>query len=112
MLDDLRMLLPRDETRLEALGNETRAKRNYVFAAEGFLQLLEKSEEQLVADDQEYLIDHGGKVGEILVRCAQHGEKWESLSAEEQSLIVSFANIFEADCKKRTDAFRVVEVAA
>lgn len=112
MLDDLRILLPRDEVQLEALGKETRAKRNYVFAAEGFLQLLEKSEEQLVADDQEYLIDHGGKVGEILVRCAQNGEKWDALTAAEQSLIVSFANIFEADCKKRTDAFKVVEVAA
>lgn len=112
LLDDLRKLLPRDEAKLEALGDETRAKRNYVFAAEGFLQLLEKSEEQIMADDQEYLIERGETVGEILVRCAQNGQKWESLSVEEQSLIVSFANIFEEDCRKRTDAFKLIEVAA
>lgn len=112
VLDDLRKLLPRDEAKLEALGKETRAKRNYVFAAEGFLQLLEKSEEQIMADDQEYLIERGGTVGEILVRCAQKGQKWESLSQEEQSLIISFANIFEEDCRKRTDAFKLIEVMA
>ncbi|MNG74922.1 hypothetical protein D3C76_228590 [compost metagenome] len=112
VLDDLRKLLPVDEARLDKLGAEVRAKRNYVYAAEGFLQLLENDEQRLIDQDREYLIDDGVEVGELLIRCAQNGEKWENLAADEQSLIISFANIFEADCRKRTEQFTLIEVAA
>lgn len=112
VLADLRMLEDTDKKRLEKLGEQVRAKRNYVFAAEGFLQLLESDEQRLIDQDREYLMDDGIDVGSILIRCAQNGEKWESLTHEEQSLIISFANIFETDCRRRTASLLTVEVAA
>ncbi|MNR40256.1 hypothetical protein D3C85_1585300 [compost metagenome] len=112
MLTDLEKLLPTDEARLDKLASDVLAKRNYVYAAEGFLQLLENDEQRLIDQDREYLIDDGFEVGELLIRCAQNGEKWENLKREEQSLIISFANIFEADCRKRSEQFTQVEVAA
>lgn len=96
VLTDLEKLLPTDEARLDKLASDVLAKRNYVYAAEGFLQLLENDEQRLIDQDREYLIDDGFEVGELLIRCAQNGEKWENLKREEQSLIISFANIFEA----------------
>jgi hypothetical protein len=112
VLADLEKLLPADEARLDKLASEVLAKRNYVYAAEGFLQLLENDEQRLIDQDREYLIDDGFEVGELLIRCAQNGEKWESLKREEQSLIISFANIFETDCRKRAEQFTQIEVAA
>lgn len=112
VLADLEQLLPADDARLDKLAGEVLAKRNYVYAAEGFLQLLENDEQRLIDQDREYLIDDGFEVGELLIRCAQNGEKWENLTGEERSLIISFANIFEADCRKRAEQFAVVEVAA
>lgn len=112
VLADLEKLLPADRARLDKLASEVLAKRNYVYAAEGFLQLLENDEQRLIDQDREYLIDDGFEVGELLIRCAQNGEKWENLKRDEQSLIISFANIFEADCCKRAEQFTQVEVAA
>ncbi len=112
MLSTLNVTLPQDEARLASLGNDVRAKRNYVYAAEGFLQLLEKDEQQLLANGEEYLAEFGSQIGVILIRCAQNNVKWESLSEDEQALIIDFANIFEADCRARTEAFKTVEVAA
>ncbi|WP_205299602.1 hypothetical protein [Pantoea sp. Tr-811] len=112
VLDDLRKLVPIDEAKLQKLGADVRAKRNYVYAAEGFLQLLENDQQTLIDEDREYLIDDGAQVSHLLIRCAQNGEKWENLLPAEQSLIISFANIFEADCRKRTERFTLVEVAA
>ena len=112
LLADLEKLLPVDETRLDKLASDVLSKRNYVYAAEGFLQLLENDEQRLIDQDREYLIDDGFEVGELLIRCAQNGEKWENLKREEQSLIISFANIFEADCRKRAEQFTLIEVAA
>ncbi|WP_060509402.1 hypothetical protein [Pseudomonas sp. NBRC 111124] len=112
VLADLEKLLPTDQARLDKLASVTLAKRNYVYAAEGFLQLLENDEQRLIDQDREYLMDDGFEVGELLIRCAQNGEKWENLKREEQSLIISFANIFEADCRKRAETFTQVEVAA
>ena len=112
VLADLEKLLPADRARLDKLASEVLAKRNYVYAAEGFLQLLENDEQRLIDQDREYLIDDGFEVGELLIRCAQNGEKWENLKRDEQSLSISFANIFEADCRKRAEQFTQVEVAA
>lgn len=112
VLDDLRKLVPLDEVKLERLGAEVLAKRNYVYAAEGLLQFLENDQQSLIDQDREYLIEDGYDVGRLLIRCAQNGEKWENLEKEERALIISFANIFEADCRKRTEQFTLVEVAA
>lgn len=86
--------------------NDDLMKRNveresYISATEGFLQLLEKSPEQLRAADQEYLMTQGQQVGLLLIECAQAGTRWERLLPEQQALIADFANIFREDSIKR-----------
>jgi hypothetical protein len=79
-----------------ALDEERRQFAAYVNAAEGFLQILEGR-----CDDREYIASKADRVGKLIIDCAQHGRKWETLSVEEQQLITNFANIFEADLQKR-----------
>lgn len=111
-LNDLAISLPRDTVALEQLGEDLLARRNYVNAAEGFLQMLEKDEQQLIAEGKEYLLEQGAMVGTLLIDCSQNDRAWASLSREEQGLINDFANIFGADCQKRTEAGLLVEVMA
>lgn len=112
VLNDLKITLPRDTADLEQLGDDLLARHSYVNAAEGFLQMLEKEEQQLIAEGKAYLLDEGATVGALLIDCSQNDRAWSSLSRQEQSLITDFANIFAADCQKRTEAGLLVEVAA
>lgn len=112
VLNDLKITLPRDTADLEQLGDDLLARQSYVNAAEGFLQMLEKEEQQLIAEGKAYLLDQGATVGALLIDCSQNDRAWSSLSRQEQSLITDFANIFAADCQKRTEAGLLVEVAA
>ncbi|MFM5072098.1 hypothetical protein [Aeromonas hydrophila] len=82
----------------------------YVGAIEGFLQLLEKSQEEIEANGHSYLFKDGAKVGMILMRCAQDGLVFKDLELEEQDLITDYANIFSADADVRME--RVLEVVA
>lgn len=112
VLNDLKITLPRDTADLEQLGDDLLARHSYVNAAEGFLQMLEKEEQQLIAEGKAYLLDQGATVGALLIDCSQNDRAWSSLSRQEQSLITDFANIFAADCQKRTEAGLLVEVVA
>ena len=112
VLNDLKITLPRDTADLEQLGDDLLARHSYVNAAEGFLQMLEKEEQQLIAEGKAYLLDQGAIVGALLIDCSQNDRAWSSLSQQEQSLITDFANIFAADCQKRTEAGLLVEVVA
>lgn len=103
-LNDLERNMSRDSKRLESLDISVREKRYYVYASEGFLQLLEKDEQQLIADDQEYLADRCEEVGALIARCAQQDVKWASLTEDEQALLIDFGNIFEDACLARTEA--------
>lgn len=94
------------------LEKKNREMQNYVYAAEGFLQVLEKSGEQLESEGREYLAEEGTKVGMIIIDCAQNGKEWEALTEDEQSLIIDFANIFEEDCQNRLKKMLEVEVGA
>lgn len=111
-LNDLAITLPRDTAALESLSNDLLARRNYVNAAEGFLQMLEKDEQQLIREGKEYLLEQGAQVGSLLIDCSQNNRAWSSLLPEEQSLINDFANIFAADCQQRTQQGLLVEVIA
>jgi hypothetical protein len=112
VLNDLERNVGRATQRLESLDVSIREKRYYVYASEGFLQLLEKDEQQLIADDQEYLLDRSEEVGSLIARCAQQNLKWSSLSESEQALLIDFGNIFENDCLARTEAaLQEVEVS-
>lgn len=108
MLNELEARLPVQQAEMEAKRKRTNEMRNYVFAAEGFLQMLEKEPEEFAG--QEYLMEDSSTVGMIIIECAQFGKRWEELNTEQQSLIIDFANIFEKASRAR--ASKLVEVAA
>jgi hypothetical protein len=85
--------------------------KSYVHAAEGFLQVLEKSEEQFEEEGRDYILDDVATVGRLLIDCAQNGKQWDELSVDEQSLITDYANIFAADSKQRNQDLIEAEVA-
>lgn len=89
---------------------ENRAMQSYVHAAEGFLQVLEKTAEQFEEEGRDYIVDDVATVGRLLIECAQHGKQWSELTEEEQSLITDYANIFAEDSKKRTQELVEAEV--
>ena len=89
---------------------ENRAMQSYVHAAEGFLQVLEKSAEQFEEEGRDYIVDDVATVGRLLIECAQNGKHWNELTEEEQSLITDYANIFAEDSKKRTQELVEAEV--
>lgn len=96
---------------LNCQAEENRAMKNYVHAAEGFLQVLEKTAEQFEEEGRDYILDDISTVGMLLIECAQQGKSWQKLSAEEQSLITDYANIFAEDSKKRNQELVEAEVA-
>lgn len=98
--------------KVEVLSAQMREKKNYVYAAEGFLQTLEKSQEELAAEGRDYLAEEGGQVGMIIIDCAQHGRKWETLSERDQMLIIDYANIFKNESEIRARQLVEVEVGA
>ncbi|WP_169929020.1 hypothetical protein [Macromonas bipunctata] len=112
LLTDLDVNVPAMKADLNALGKRTREMRNYVYAAEGFIQVLEKTAEELEAEDRSYLAEDGGRVGMIIIDCAQHGKPWEDLSEEEKDLIIDYANIFEEASQQRTSQLLQLEFAA
>ncbi len=108
MLADLQAKVPALKARMDSKRKRTNEMRSYVFAAEGFLQMLEKNPEDFA--DKEYLLNDSSAAGMIIIECAQHGKQWEELSESEQFLIIDFANIFEEASRAR--AARLVEVVA
>lgn len=106
-LDELTASLPAAIAANDDLLARNVEREHYVSATEGFLQLLEKDEAELRANDQDYLIDLGGEVGTLLMDCAQKGLRWKDLSQHQQALIADFANIFRADSIKRGEALEV-----
>jgi hypothetical protein len=89
---------------------ENRVMQSYVHAAEGFLQVLEKTAEQFEEEGRDYIVDDVATVGRLLIECAQHGKQWNELTEDEQSLITDYANIFAEDSKKRTQDLVETEV--
>lgn len=100
--------IPVAKTRLQDLDSQRNDIARYVGAIEGFLQLLEKSQEEIEANGHSYLFKDGAKVGTILMRCAQEGIAFNDLELDEQDLITDYANIFTAEADLRMD--RVLEV--
>lgn len=104
----LKAEVPQLNKNMEQKRKRTNELRNYVFAAEGFLQMLEKEPEEFAG--REYMIEDSATVGMLIIDCAQHDKRWEQLSEDEQSLIIDFANIFEEASRAR--AAQLIEVTA
>ena len=109
-LENLIIQVPAQKQALDALANQQRDIKRYVGAAEGFLQLLEKSPEQIEQEDRAYLIDEGANVGRILIDCAENNKPFSALDVEAQSLVTDYANIFEKEAKSRMES--ILEVTA
>ena len=91
---------------------ENRAMNNYINAAEGFLQTLEKEASHWEESGQEWVLEEVSEVGMIIIDCAQNNKAWYELTDDQQSLIQDYANIFAEDARKRKQEFeQLVEVA-
>jgi hypothetical protein len=93
--------LPAAKQALDDLSQRQRDIQRYVGAAEGFLQLLEKTPEQIEAEDRGFLLEEGGHVGRLLIDCAEHDKPFSKLDPEDQALVNDFANAFRKDSKNR-----------
>ncbi|WP_245107222.1 MULTISPECIES: hypothetical protein [unclassified Acinetobacter] len=96
---------------LKYQAQENRAMQSYVHAAEGFLQVLEKSVEEFEAEGRDYIVEDVAEVGKLLIDCAQNNKQWDELTEDEQMLITDYANIFAEDSKKRNQDLIEAEVA-
>ena len=101
--------VPEQKQALDSLASQQRDVERYVGAAEGFLQLLEKTEEQIESDDRSYLLEDGQYIGKLLIECAEHNIPFSALEEGDQSLITDYANIFQQEAKDRMDG--ILEVA-
>lgn len=102
--------VPTLKAALNALSTQKVDLERYVGAGEGFLQLLEKSQEEIEAEDRSYLLEDSTKVGTLLIDIAEHDRPFAVLELEEQSLITDYANIFYEEAQDRKK--RILEVAA
>ncbi len=109
-LDILKMELPKQKQLLDGLATKQRDLDRYVGATEGFLQLLEKSEEQIEKEDRSYLLDEGATVGKLLIECAQNDTPFSNLSEEDRELLTDYSNIFKEESKTRTKTLLEVTV--
>lgn len=97
----LEVELPKQKEALTNLATRQRDMERYVGAAEGLLQVLEKTPQQIEAEDRTYLLDEGTHIGRLLIDCAQTDKPFSKLDKEEQSLLTDYANIFKAESKAR-----------
>jgi hypothetical protein len=109
-LERLAEEVPNAKQQLDALATKKRDIERYVGAAEGFLQLLEKTEEEIEREDRSYLLEDGAAVGKLLIDCAQHELAFDMLTYDQQSLITDYANVFAREARSRME--KVLEMAA
>ena len=109
-LSRLEKEVPEMEMQLQSTSTRQMDAERYADAAEGFLQVLEKTSEQLEAEGRSYILVEGPRVGELIIKAAQQEIPFERLSEEEQETINDFANIFREDAKSRMAS--ILEVAA
>lgn len=108
-LDRLEQEVPNHQERLDDLATRQRDIERYVGAAEGFLQVLEKTEEQIKQEDRSYLLEDATEVGKMLIDCAEHNRPFSSLGLNDQSLITDYANVFRNEARVRME--KVLEMA-
>ncbi|WP_143104588.1 hypothetical protein [Pseudoalteromonas lipolytica] len=103
-LKELQALVPNEVSRVDLLAKRKRERASYVYAAEGLMQTIEKSVEELEAEELEFLVEDSAEIGKLLIDCLQHGVQWEELEQEQKDMILDYANIFEEACKERTQS--------
>jgi len=109
-LKKLGIEIPEKQTELDNINIKKLDIDRYVGAAEGFLQLLEKEEQEIIDEGNDFLITDSPIIGELLIRCAEQQIPFSELKDEEQDLIRDYSNIFKKDSRKRMQS--VLTVAA
>ena len=110
IFEKLEIEVPEKEKSVNELAAQQRDVERYANAAEGFLQLLEKTPEQLEQEDRGYVLEEGSAVGEIIIKVAESKTPFSHLSKDDQALINDFANVFRKNAKERME--KILEVAA
>lgn len=93
--------VPLQKEELDAIATQQQDIETYVGAVEGFLQLLEKTCDQIKQENRGYLLEKGAEVGRLLIDCAKNDKPFSAFAPHEQSLITDFANIFQSESKRR-----------
>lgn len=102
--NELNAKLTGTQTKLSRLEKECRSMTSYVYAAEGFMQILEKDEQMLQEEGKDYLLDDSAEIAQIIMRVAENNADWDTLTEDEQFLITDYANIFQQEGKQRAQA--------
>ncbi|PJK14087.1 hypothetical protein CO613_06755 [Lysobacteraceae bacterium NML07-0707] len=108
-LDQLNASLPEVELALEKAREEKEDIEIFANAAEGFLQALEKEEDELIAMGREYVLIKGEEVGNIIIKAADAGIHFSDLPVDEQETVRYFSQIFREDAEKRMAELLEVE---
>ena len=100
-LQQLSIDLREKQTELDQIETKRMDIDRYVGASEGFLQLLEKDEADIIDEGNEFLITDSPIIGAVLMRCAEQHIPFSELSEDDQDLIRDYSNIFKEDAHKR-----------
>lgn len=109
-LSELKSIYTSSSYRKDILEKDTRAMKSYVHAAEGFLQFLEKTPEQLAEEGLDFMAHSVEEVGKIIIDCAQNSKPWDALTEDEKSLIIDYSNIFAEASKKRSESLVEIDL--
>lgn len=109
-LIELRVSVPKNKAALDSLAEEQRDIERYANATEGFLQILEKTGEEMEAEDRDYLKDDAVTIGRLMIDLAQNYKPFKNLDGENQSLINDYSNIFKKESNARM--IDILEVTA
>ena len=107
-LQQLLLDIPSKQVELKQVETKRMDIDRYVGASEGFLQLLEKDEDQIIDEGNEFLIEESPLIGAVLMRCAEKHIPFSELDEEEQDLIRDYANIFKKDARERMNTLLTV----
>lgn len=107
-LKQLSIEIPTKQSELEQIKTKKLDIDRYVGAAEGFLQLLEKEEQEIIDEGNDFLITDSPLIGGLLMRCAEQHIPFCELKEEEQDLIRDYSNIFKKDSRIRMKSILTV----
>jgi hypothetical protein len=100
-LNELRIAVPENKAALDSLAEERNDIERYANATEGFLQILEKTGEEMEAEDRGYLKEDAVTVGKLMIDLAQKYIPFKELNSENQGLVNDYSNIFKKESNTR-----------
>lgn len=101
ILTQLHIDIPAKKSALDQIEAKRMDIDRYVGASEGFLQLLEKEEAEIIGEGNQFLISDSPVIGELLMRCAEQHVPFSELTEKEQDWIQDYSNIFKEEARQR-----------